>query len=380
MKRSFKGACLAAVGFLAPTTFAAPRAAHSADPGCAALSKEIDSFVLASRDRTVLERLAPYMSANVVPGLIARAQTAPPDLAFQILVAAGRSGHAGALPQLKSFKPGNTIELRAARAVALLALGDGAETATISVALESGPRDLRLNVARALARMRHPRPRELLRSALDDPEPEVRLAAAEGLVVVRSMKGRRVLLELSRSGPEPLKARAARVLGSSRWAAAHLDAIDDSWVGRAEARLAARGRKDVTKRARSMIGSQADAERSGAFAVLAVSAEETPASLEKLAKKAVEKVGEEAEAELLMAQALMGQTSAIDRLSSIRAGFCFERGRRFLERGRRCGAGELDQPRRDRTAVECDRAVGDHGCSDRDRRRARDRRRGHDRR
>lgn len=289
------------------------------DPACAALDREIDALVLATRDPRVLERLAPYISVNVVPKVIARVPKEPPPLAFELLLTAGRSGHAEALRLVRQVTPRQNLEVQVGRSLALLALGEGSETGTIAGALETAPASLRLEIVHALARMKHPRPRELLRGALDDPQPEVRLAAAEGLVRVRSMMGRRVLLDLSRTAPEPLKARAAKVLGSSRWASAHLDAIPRDLVGRAEAKLAARGRRDVTRRARGLLISTEAAQRTGAFAALAVSREETPESLERLARRAASKNGPEVDAELAMAQVLMGDEGAIEKLEALDA-------------------------------------------------------------
>jgi len=167
---------------------------------CPSLDAEVESVARAGGD--ILLRIAPWLGGRGAAALLARADQGD----AQAIMALGLTGQAEALRVLREhrFAKGTSV----ARALALLALGDGTETATIAHALEVGDPGQRARIVVYLGALRTVRSRDLLEKALSDPDAAVRLEAARPLAKARHPRARRVLLEIARTGAEPLRAAA----------------------------------------------------------------------------------------------------------------------------------------------------------------------------
>lgn len=178
---------------------ASPRPAMA--QACSAVDAEAEALVRGGGDPDVLLEIARDLGPRGTSALIVRAEAGDATA----ILALGLAGQADGLRALRERR----IPPTATRALALLALGDGTQTGTVTRALVGpGSAAERARVAAYLGMIRAVRAREILEVALIDPEPLVRLEAAKPLAKLRHPKARRVLAELARSAPEPIRGAA----------------------------------------------------------------------------------------------------------------------------------------------------------------------------
>lgn len=169
---------------------------------CAAVDAEAEALVRGGGDPRVLLEIARDLGPRALSALVVRAEAGDPTATLAL----GLSGQAEGLRALRERRIARTAN----RSLALLALGDGTESGTVTRALLGpGSATERARVASYLGMIRAQRAREILELGLIDPEPVVRLEAAKPLAKLRYPKARRVLNELARSAPEPIRSQAA---------------------------------------------------------------------------------------------------------------------------------------------------------------------------
>jgi len=289
-----------------------------AEPVCNRVQADIDRFARAPpEDSGVLRRLAPYMGSRATKDLMQHVGRPDPGWRYNLYLAVGMTRQSEALQALSTHPPTEAGLPVLGHALGLLALGDGTGTPTIAAALSNPSVDRRRRVSRALSRMRHNRPLTMLWDVINDDDPEVQLYAARGLIPSGSRRARRALRKLARDGPPSIRRMAAQALleADLRFPPAVLAALPDPVRAQAMAAEAARGRRAVIRRLPSDLLSSDPQRRSGAFAGLAH--RESPARLQVLARRALRKYGADAEAELLMAKALTGDTKAATHLLAV---------------------------------------------------------------
>ncbi len=178
---------------------ASPQVARA--QGCAAVDAEVEALIRGGGEAEALLEIARDLGPRGGSALVVRAEAGDATA----VLALGLAGQAEGLRALRERR----IPRTAARSLALLALGDATETGTVTRALVGpGSAAERARVATYLGMIRAVRARELLEVGLIDPEPLVRLEAAKPLAKLRYPKARRVLVELGRSAPEPIRAAA----------------------------------------------------------------------------------------------------------------------------------------------------------------------------
>lgn len=285
-----------------------------AEDGCGAFDRALVEIAEQTKDGGLLIALAPLLSPAAVSALVRRAESEPNALGEKMLYAVGLSGQAEGL-RLLHERP-LPRALARPRAVAMFALGEGVHSTTVSATLAEASGDARAEIAEVLGHVRQPRARDILEGMVQDPDPRVRLAVGESLIGQKSARARKVLLDLSHASDAELASRAARALAESHFLQGALEELPAALQGRAAVRLAVKGHKDVIARARQDVMLADHEKRATAFAVMVVSPDETPATLETRSKKAVERYGPRAGLELKMAQALLGDTPAIAALEA----------------------------------------------------------------
>lgn len=296
---------------------ATPAAAQG--PVCPSVQGRIDAEAIKPHRAHELLLLAPHLGPSTIKPLLEKADGADLEGARAAYLAVGLARHAEALRALSSRPWPTTRPQRLGRALALLALGDGSATGTIAAALRHPDREVRLQTAWALYRMKQKRPRTLLYEALEDVDPAVRLVAARVHLKLGSRRARKVLLELF-DGSDPLyQPIAARILlrAGVHLRPEQLSRLAPEDQARAYALLDLRGRRPLSKNLKTAVLSKSPAERAGAFAALAVVGELSVPVLRRTAKKTEELYGPAGTAELTMAAALLGDGPALDALVTL---------------------------------------------------------------
>ena len=148
--------------------------------------------------------------------LFSQLSTANPENRRAIYEALGRARHSIGLKWLNETEPGIDPQDRISHSLALLALGNGSHTGTITRSLVLGKVSERRFVSRVLATMRQVRPKTILKQALSDADDVVRLNAIRRLGRSRFRTTREVLLELTKSDKVHVRQEAARLLASGR--------------------------------------------------------------------------------------------------------------------------------------------------------------------
>jgi hypothetical protein len=285
---------------------------------CQQIARAIDTQAAEAEDPDVLIRLAPYLGMDAVRRLLSRAKTGEEGVAFYAYLAVGLSRHSEALRMIReSSRPASQTK-RLGRALALLALGDGSDTGTITLSLLQGTAADRRRVARALSFMPQKRPRMMLYGALEDTDSQVRLSSSKVLFQVESIRARRALIDLFRNGSDAEKKRAGRVLLKSGYLFKPDELMMLAPVQRAQSMVldAVRGRRSNLRLLGQQIRSNDDAVRTAAFASLALLGTDQTAGLRKAERLIRAKNNPDANAELLMALALMNDPSSMASLES----------------------------------------------------------------
>lgn len=254
---------------------------------CREVQRTIDVEAASTNDPRALVRLAPSVGAQAVPALIQRTKSTDEEIAFSAFLAIGLSRHADALRLLRDAPRPKSPVVRLGRSLALLAIGDGAETATISHALYEGTVGERRRTAAALAQMPQKRPQLMLFAALEDPDELVRLEAAR-VLWSGSARVRRVLTETFKSGSTTsIKSRAASAMLRAGYGFRPEDmaALTAAQKMRATIGDAARGRRLSLRSLSAQIRSSDPLLRAAAFAAVALAGgADSPAQLKKLEK------------------------------------------------------------------------------------------------
>lgn len=253
---------------------------------CRSVQRTIDVEAASTNDPRALVRLAPSVGAQAVPALIQRTKSADEEIAFSAFLAIGLSRHADALRLLRDAPRPKSPVVRLGRSLALLAIGDGTETATISHALYEGTVGERRRTAAALAQMRQKRPQLMLFAALEDPDELVRLEAAR-VLWSGSARVRRVLTETFKSGSTTaVKSRAASAMLRAGYGFRPEDmaSLSASQKMRATIGDAARGRRLSLRSLSAQIRAADPLLRAAAFAAVALAGADSPAQLKKLEK------------------------------------------------------------------------------------------------
>lgn len=259
-----------------------------------------------------LSRIAPYMHPDSV-SVLGERLAASREPGFGLWLAIGRTQDASALIAVRRLRPSRSLEDRTAHALALLALGDGSETGTISAVLSSGPEPLRLRAVSELSGLWGARPRDLLYPALEDPSPAVRLVVARHLSSW-STKARRKLQELA-DGPDPeLRVQALETLveRGQRLPLDRVQRLSPGYRARALTREASRGNTLALRELRQDLRSSDATVRTLALAGLAALGSDSADALAKLASKA--RPAGDLEPELSAALMLLGDRTAPERL------------------------------------------------------------------
>lgn len=311
---------LAALAFGGASLVAVVPAPALAEPQqCQDVSRAVGQLAVEVREERILLRLAPYIDPDTSVRLLARATSADEDGAFAAYLAAGLARHAETLRALRALPEPSSEPKRLARALGLLALGDGVATATVARVLVQGSAPERRRVARALARMPQRRPRMMMLKALDDGDEEVRFLAGRALLDV-DPRGRRVLLDLMRSGSPAIQRRAAHAL--LRWG--HVFRGDEMALFSVPERVqwavadAVRGRRANLRQLGQLVRSGDEHVRTEALAVQAlVGGDQGAATLHKLEKMLAGRQNAPVSPELSMALVLSGDTSALKGLGDL---------------------------------------------------------------
>lgn len=278
------------------------------------MERAIETEVTQGTDPRAWLGLAPWIGVSAARTLHSRAAT------LEGWLAVGLTRHAELLRVISSSPPPPGRDTRLARAIALLAIGDGADSATISAALHGPDVALRRSVASALGRLPQKRPRVMLEEVLLDADPAVRFQAARVLGPAGSHRARRVLGELTHGTDLDLARRAARALARSGYLLRPEELLLLSSSQRLDLvmREAARGRRGSLALLSAERRSKDPEARALAFAALAVLHPEPARLLQKVTQGAKP---EEPTPELLGALALAGEPTAVDRLLALdRAG------------------------------------------------------------
>lgn len=299
---------------VAVVTLIAPLGAAAAEDPCASFDRAVLDLADQTRDGALLLALAPHWSSGAIPTLVRRAEADAGPLGEKLLYSVGLSDQAEGLRLLHQKRLPRA--LAKARSVALFALGEGSESATVSAALSEASGDARFEIAQVLGKVRQPRAREILEGLAGDPDVRVRLAVAESLIGQRSARARKILLDLMHAADPEIAARAGRILSESHFSQGSMEELPSSLQTRAAVRLAAKGHKDVIAKARLDVALADHDRRATALAVLVIAPDETPASIEKAAKKALDRYGPRAALEVKMAQALLGEAAALPALEA----------------------------------------------------------------
>ncbi len=294
-----------------------PWVAYGKPEVCEQVRSRIDETAPTIGDTARLLVLAPYLSEATAPKLLTRAKTSSSARsAVELYLAIGLSRHASNLKRLRDEPRATRRELRLGQAIARFALGDGTLTGTIAKALYEGSVDERRATAHALSLMRQKRPQIMLYDALQDPDPEVRLAAGRVHYPRRSRRARRVLLELLESGAPEIREDVAGLLVEHHHRFSNGAPLPDRLRGRVLVDTAVRSRSGA-RTARVQLMSRDAVERRAAFATLAGLGTYSVKTLARLAAKPKARYGDVVEAELTMALALMGDTASIHALPKL---------------------------------------------------------------
>ncbi len=293
--------------------FSVAEAAPGPEP-CARVQSAIDGEVARAPRASRLLALAPFLGPTTLPALLARARSAPAEERVAVYLAFGLTRHARALQLLQAApeRPGEGP----GRALALLALGDGTGTATLSAVLARGATPERTRLARALARLPQTRPRMLLAGALEDPEPEVRATASLALYRAGWRSAERTLeaLQALPGLPEKLRLRVVRALALGPGEADEDPAEEGS----------AQSRGDLPRQPRrlaALLLSADEATRAGALAAISTREALSVAALRRWIERAEKLRGAAVAAEGTMALALLGDEAALRALGGLdRAG------------------------------------------------------------
>jgi HEAT repeat protein len=283
--------------------------ARAEEPGpCARVGQALEALVRSSTRASILRRAAPYLGPESLRPLLQRAEEARGSQAFARYFALGLTRQAEALRMLGERPPPTDELARLGRDLALLALGDASQTATLAEALQKGPVQVRRRLVRALGRLHELRPRALVDEALTDEDPEVRTLAAASSLAAGNERAVRTLLEVLRDAPPPVRARAARLLirAGHRFPPEQIADLPEPLRGPAIAHsraLSSLTDRDLRSTERSL--------RATALGILAGSRTEL-VRLKLLARKTP--IDSAVEAEQLMALALEGEPTALGRL------------------------------------------------------------------
>ncbi|MCK6546044.1 HEAT repeat domain-containing protein [Myxococcota bacterium] len=291
----------------------APATSRAAEPTCRDVQRTIDQLVADAADPAEALRLAPFTTQAAVTAMLRAAEgsSSAADAAFDRFLALGLTRQAEALRLLRRASPPSPAT-RMGRALGLLALGDGAETATIARVLYEGSAEDRRRTARALAAMRQKRPELLLYDALEDADPIVRLEAARALAESGAVRARRVLVDVLRSKDPALAPRAARALARQGYdfRPDELPLLSPELRLDVVAADAHRARRAAPAMLAAQTRSPDDTARAAAFAAIATTGLEGNTPL----KKQLPKAPELPSAELATALALAGDAAVIPRL------------------------------------------------------------------
>ena len=294
----------------------APTVGSPAPPGpdpCKNVAQAILAASSTLKAPSALSRLAPYMSPDSVP-VLAKRLASPGDRSMGLWVALGRTQQARALLAVRELSARGGLEDRVGHALSLLALGEGAETGTLTLALTSGPEPLRERLATELADLWGARPRDLLYPVLEDPSPAVRFVAARHLSSW-STRARRTLHELADGSDPRLRTLALEALvdRGQRLPLDRVQRLSFHHRTRALMKEAARGNSLALRELRADLRSSEDATRFGALGALAALSAETSESLKRLIERA--RPAGDVEPELSMARLLLGDASALATLA-----------------------------------------------------------------
>ena len=183
---------------------------------CVYVQNRIDEYARALPEPEVLLSVSTYMTASAIRDLVAHLPTATPENRRAIYEALGRARHSVGLKWLSEHEPSEDPQDRLSHSLAMLALGNGSQTGTITRSLLLGKVTERRFVSRVLATMRQVRPKRILKQALSDADDVVRLNAIRRLGRSRSRATRKVLLELTKSDKVHVRQEASRLLASGR--------------------------------------------------------------------------------------------------------------------------------------------------------------------
>jgi hypothetical protein len=283
---------------------------------CREIARAIDAEAQDASDPDVMLRLAPFTGVEAAKRLLFRARSAEDELAFYAYLAVGLSRHSEALRLLRDAPRAGSPTKRLGRSLALLALGDGSESATISTALFGGPLADRRRAARALSHMPQKRPRMMLYGALEDADDQVRLSSSRVLFQVESIRARRALLDLFRLRTDAVQKQAVRALLKSGYLFKPDEMAMLTQVQRIQSIVvdAARGRRSNLKLLGPQIRSTDEVVRGAAFAALALLGPDQAPGLHKAEKLIRAKQNMGANAELSMSLALMNDAQAMGSL------------------------------------------------------------------
>jgi hypothetical protein len=286
----------------------------SAQNVCKDVARGIDQLVLEAADGKVLVRLAPYLGIEAAKQLLSRAGSAPDEAAFFAYLAVGLSRHSEALRLLHEGTRPRTDGQRLSRALALLALGDGAATGTVSAVLFGGALEDRRRVAEALARMPQKRPRQMLYEAIDDVDEIVRYHAAKVFVEVDSVRAKKALAEMLKGSA--LQKKAAHVLVRNNYFFKPDELAQVSAPDRAQMIIvdAARGRRSNLRLLGQQFRANDEVVRSSAFAAMALLQGAEVAQMKKLERLLEKKPTMDVGAELVTGLALTNDATSLKGL------------------------------------------------------------------
>jgi HEAT repeat protein len=282
------------------------------------VQRAIDQLALDSTDAKVIVRLAPFLGVDAAKKLLQRAQSADDETAFYAYLTVGLSRHSDALRVLYDGPRPKTDKQRLSRALALLALGDGAGTSTIANVLQSGPLAERRRVAEALAYMPQKRPRMILYDALEDVDEVVRFHAARVFADVEGIHARRTLVDIMKNGSAPFQKRAARILVRNGYPFRPDEMGQLQAADRVQSLVteAVRGRRTNLRNLSLGVRSVDEATRSGAFAALGLLGSADAAATRKVEKALEKKSTPEMIDALVTALALAGDAKSTKALES----------------------------------------------------------------
>jgi hypothetical protein len=290
-----------------------------ADDLCRDIARTIDAEAVSTNDPRALMRLAPYVGANAVPALLSRAKGGDEEIAVAAYLAIGLSRHAESLRLLRDAPRPKSPRVRLGRSLALLAIGDGAESSTISHYLYEGTVGERRFTATSLSLMRQKRPQIMLYSSLEDPDELVRLEAARFLIPTQSVRARRSLIDLFKSGSTAqIRNRAANALLKSGHGFRSEELIQLKPAQRIRATMydATRGRKISLRTLSGQIRSNDPLTRAAAFAAVALLGAETPAHLKRIEKTLTPKANDVPSPEALVTLALLNDSVSLKALET----------------------------------------------------------------